>query len=222
MKLEQYAAQHAQVKPQEQQTQEVLTVEQIAAKLDAERLSSLLEQAQDIIDANTDPADMLLGIVGAIFGSESKQAAAAAATIAKDQRPGGPEIAIAAIRQRRKMLNQQRRQIEAQLKAISEEHERLDAEERALISEETDAAAMDSALIDVLTFCKSLDQKAPDLLQQIEKLYNQHHGNLAAMGLLRGCMAELARRQYSAGRLDLIQQQAFQNLQKRVAAEILP
>lgn len=218
MNLEQYAAQHAQEQQQEPQTQEPLTVAQVAAKLDAEKLSSLMAQMQEAIEERTAPAAMLEAITGALFGASSPQAAAVAGIIDADRHPGGHEMAIAGIRQRRRLLRQQARQLEEQAKAIADELARLDESERALTREQAEAAALDSALIETLTFCKSLDPQQPDLMRQIETLYNRHNGNPAAMGLLYGCIAELTRQQYSAGRLDLIQQQEFTDLKGRIAA----
>jgi len=88
------------------------------------------------------------------------------------------------------------------------------------MQEKATEAARDTALIETLTFCKSLDQTHPDLLQQLETLYTRHNGKPAAMGLLYGCMEELTRREYSAGRLDLIQQQRFVDLKARLADAI--
>lgn len=219
MNLEQYAAQQAQEPQQAPQEQEALTVEQVAAKLDAEKLSSLMAQMQEAIEEKTAPAAMLEAITGALFGTSSPQAAAVAAIIEADRHPGGHEMAIAGIRQRRKMLKQQEKQLEEQAKAISDELEKLDEAERALTFEKADAAALDTALIETLTFCKTLDPQR-DMLKEIETLYTRHHGNPAAMGLLYGSLDELTRRQYSAGRLDLVQQQEFTNLKKRIAAAI--
>ena len=219
MNLEQYAAQQAQEPQQAPQEQEALTVEQVAAKLDAERLSSLMAQMQEAIEEKTAPAAMLEAITGALFGTSSPQAAEVAAIIDADRHPGGHEMAIACIRQRRKMLKQQQKQLEEQAKAISDELEKLDEAERALTFEKADAAALDTALIETLTFCKTLDPQR-DMLKEIETLYTRYHGNPAAMGLLYGSLDELTRRQYSAGRLDLVQQQEFTNLKKRIAAAI--
>ena len=219
MNLEQYAAQQAQEPQQAPQEQEALTVEQVAAKLDAEKLSSLMAQMQEAIEEKTAPAAMLEAITGALFGTSSPQAAAVAAIIEADRHPGGHEMAIAGIRQRRKMLKQQEKQLEEQAKAISDELEKLDEAERALTFEKADAAALDTALIETLTFCKTLDPQR-DMLKEIETLYTRHHGDPAAMGLLYGSLDELTRRQYSAGRLDLVQQQEFTNLKKRIAAAI--
>ena len=220
MNLEQYAAQHAQEPQQAPQAQEPLTVAQVAAKLDAEKLSSLMAQMQEAIDEKTAPAAMLEAITGALFGTSSPQAAAVAGIIDADRHPGGYEWAIAGIRQRRKLLRQQAKQLEEQQRAIADELARLDESERALTREKAEAAALDTALIETLTFCKSLDPQQPDLLRQIETLYNRHHGNPAAMGLLCGCITDLTRQQYSAGRLDLVQQQDFTRLKERIAAAV--
>ena len=220
MNLEQYAAQHAQEPQQAPQAQEPLTVAQVAAKLDAEKLSSLMAQMQEAIDEKTAPAAMLEAITGALFGTSSPQAAAVAGIIDADRHPGGHEWAIAGIRQRRKLLRQQAKQLEEQQRAIADELARLDESERALTCEKVEAAALDTALIETLTFCKSLDPQQPDLLRQIETLYNRHHGNPAAMGLLCGCITDLTRQQYSAGMLDLVQQQDFTRLKERIAAAV--
>lgn len=217
MTFEEYAAQNAQSAQQPQQAQEVLTAEQMRAKLDAERLSFLVAEAQAAIEGKTDPAAMLQTITGAIFGTSSQQAAAVAAAIDADKHPGGHEWAIADIRQRRKLLKQQGQQLEAQLKAIADELDRLDDAERALIRERADAAALDSSLIETLTFCKCLDAQ-PEMLGQLETLYNRHKSNRPAMGLLYGCIADLTRKQFDAGCLDLIQQRDFIDLQKRIEA----
>ena len=219
MNLEQYAAQQAQEPQQAPQTQETLSVEQVAAKLDAEKLSSLMAQMQEAIEEKTAPAAMLEAITGAMFGTSSPQAAAVAAIIDADKHPGGHELAIADIRQRRKMLKQQAKQLEEQAKAIADELAKLDESERALTREKAEAAALDNALIETLTFCKGLDPQR-DMLKEIETLYTRHHGNPAAMGLLYGSIEELTRQQYSAGRLDLIQQQEFISMKERIAAAI--
>lgn len=219
MNLEQYAAQHAQEPQQEVQTQEPLTVAQVAAKLDAEKLSSLMAQMQEAIEEKTAPAAMLEAITGAMFGTSSPQAAAVAGIIDADRHPGGHEMAIAGIRQRRKLLRQQAKQLEEQAKAIADELAKLDESERALTRDKVEAAALDTALIETLTFCKGLDPQR-DMLKEIETIYNRHHGNPAAMGLLYGSIEELTRQQYSAGRHDLIQQQEFISLKERIAAAI--
>ena len=219
MNLEQYAAQQAQEPQQAPQAQETLTVEQVAAKLDAEKLSSLMAQMQEAIEEKTAPAAMLEAITGAMFGTSSPQAAAVAAIIDADTHPGGHELAIADIRPRRKMLKQQAKQLEEQAKAIADELAKLDESERALTREKAEAAALDNALIETLTFCKGLDPQR-DMLKEIETLYTRHHGNPAAMGLLYGSIEELTRQQYIAGRLDLIQQQEFISMKERIAAAI--
>lgn len=216
MNLEQYAAQQAQAPQGAQsapQTQEPLDV--LAAKLDAEKLYSLMAEAQAAIDDGMAPAAMLERMTGALFGADSPQAAAVAQAIDADRHPGGHELAIADLRQQRHLLRQQAKQLEAQAKAITGELEKLDAAERELTQDKAKAAALDRALLDVLTFTKA---PQGDLLQQMAALYDRHHGNPAAMGLLYGVMCDLTR--YSAGAFDLIQQQTFKELKDRVARAI--
>ena len=220
MNLEQYAAQQTQGQQEEPQAQEVLTVEQLAAKLDAEKLSSLTAQLQEAIDEQMAPAAILEQITGTLFGTSSPQAAAVAEIIEADRHPGGRELAIAEIRQQRKLLKKQQKQLQEQEQAVAAEIARLDAAERALIRAGMDAAPLDSGLMDVLTFCKTLDPRQPDLLQQLESLHKRHHENPAAMGLLYGCITELAWQQYSTGGLDLAQQAEFNKLKEAVAAII--
>lgn len=223
MNLEQFAAQQAQAPQGAQnapQTQEPLDV--LAAKLDAEKLYSLMADAQEAIDGGAKPAAMLELITGALFGADSKQAAAVAEAIDADRHTGGHEMALATIRAQRKLLRQQLKQLEAQAKAITGELEKLDADERALTGSKAEAAALDRALLDVLTFRKQLDSPQADLLQEMTELYNRHHGNPAAMGLLYGAITDLTRKQYSETTLDLIQQQAFRELKDRIAAAIDP
>ena len=218
MNLEQYAAQQAQAPQGAQnapQTQEPLDV--LAAKLDAERLYSLMAEAQAAIDDGMAPAAMLERITGALFGADSPQAAAVAEAIDADRHPGGHELAIADLRQQRHLLRQQAKHLEQQAKDRTGELEKLDAAERELMADKGQAAALDRAMLDVLTFTKA---PQGDLLQQMAALYDRHHGNPAAMGLLYGVITDLARRQYSETTLDLMQQQTFKELKDRIAADL--
>lgn len=216
MNLEQYAAQH----PQEPQAAPAApaAVDYVAAKLDADKLFSLSVQLQALIDARATPAEILTAMTGALFGPDSKQAADVAAIIDADKHPGGHEMAIATIRQRRRMLQQQARQLDALRADLNDEMARLDADERKINDQARDASALDLALLDALTACKALDPNQPDLLQQLQAIYNRHTHDYVAMGLLYGCMAELRRRQYNEQRLDLLQQHDFQRLRDDIAA----
>ena len=214
MNLEQYAAaQQAQRAQNTLQAQEPLDV--IAARIDADRLHSLMVEAQEAIDTETIPAAMLERITGALFGADSPQAAAVARAIDADRHPGGHELAIADLRQQRHILRQQAKQLEARAKEITGELEKLDAAERDIMRAEGQAAALDRALLDVLTFTKA---PQGDLLEQMAALYERHSGIPAAMGLLYGVMCDLNR--YSASAFDMIQQQAFKELKDRVARAI--
>lgn len=219
MNLEELAARQAQGPQGPQnapQTQDPLEV--LAAQLDADRLLSLRAEAQAAIDDGMAPAAMLEQMTGALFGTDSPQAAAVAAIIDADRHPGGHEMAIAAIRTQKKLLRQQLKQLDQQAKAITGELEKLDAAERELMADKGQAAALDRALLDVLALAKGTAEGDP--LQQMTELYNRHHGNPAAMGLLYGVMADLTGKQYDAKAFDLVQQQAFKDLKRRVAEAI--
>lgn len=218
MNLEEYAARHAQAPQWAQnapQTQEPLDV--LAARLDADRLYSLQATAQAAIDDGMEPAAMLELITGAIFGTNSPQAAAVGQAIDADRHPGGHEMALATIKQQQHLLRQQAKQLEAQAQAITGELAKLDAAEREITGEKSKAAALDRAMLDVLTFRKQLDNPQGDLLADMGELYTRHHGNPAAMGLLYGCIVELHRRQHDARAFDLVQQQEFSDLAKQIA-----
>lgn len=219
MNLEQYAAQQTQAVQEPQsapQAQEPLDV--LAAKLDADRLYSLLAEAQAVIDGGGKPAAMLEQMTGAVFGTDSPQAAAVAEAIEADQHPGGHELAIAAIRAQKQLLRAQLKQLEGQARAITGELETLDTMERDMIRKGTEAAALDRGLIEVMAFAK--DGPRADMLAQMAALYDHHHGNPAAMGLLYGTIADLTRKQYDAAVFDLVQQQAFKDLSAKIRAAI--
>lgn len=217
VKQQAQAPQEAQAAPQAPESLDVL-----AARLDADRLNTLLEQAQEAIATEPTPAAMLERITGALFGPDSAQAAAVAQAIEQDKSPAGREMAIATIRQQRQALRRQAKQLEARAKEITGELEKLDAAERDVMRADGQAAALDRALLDVLTFRKQLDPDNPpdDLLPKLTAIYDKHNGNPAAMGLLYGTLADLTRRQYSAKVFDLVQQQAFRELARRIAETI--
>ena len=126
MNLEQLAAQTTQAPQGAQnapQTQEAEPVDVLAARLDADRLYSLMAQAQEAIEEKAPPADLAQMMTGALFGADSPQAAAVAAIIDADKHPGGHEMALATIRYQRQLLRQQIKQLEQRAKDITGELE---------------------------------------------------------------------------------------------------
>ena len=226
MSIREYAARQVQQTPELQEAQpaqevETLTANQLADRLQAERLTSLVAGMQDAIDTETAPAVMLTGIIADAFGKNSEQAAAVERLIESDKLPGGYEQQVARIRERAGLLKRQRRQLEAAAKATEEDLARLDLEEQTLLATANRTRALDAALVEVMTFVKlNAAELQPDLLQTAGRLYDRHHGSPAAMGLLYGGMIEIARSGYSAGGLDLVQQQAFIALKEKVAAAV--
>ena len=216
MNLEQYARQ-AQNAQQPQETQQAHPLDIAAARIDAERLYSLMAEARQIIADYKNPGTVLTMIAGAMFGEESAEAAAVAEMVEQDRNPGGREMTIAGLREQRRLLKQQLKKLDEQQKAIAEELTRLDEAERAEADEKAQTEAQAAALIDVLTFCKNLAPRE-NLLKEIQTLYQRHKENPAAMGLLYGSITEAARREYPAARFDLIQEQDYLSLKGQILA----
>ena len=215
--LEEYAAQQAQNPQQAQEPQQAQPLDIVAARIDAEKLSLLMAEARQAITDYQNPATILTAITGAMFGEESPEAAAVAEKIEQDRNPGGYELTIANLRQQRKILQQQAKALESQLKTVAEGITTADAAEREIISKRGEAEAQNGAMVDLLTFFKGIDGRGT-LLQEMKALYQKHRDNPAAMGLLYGSMTEIARREYTAGRLDLVQQQEYTDLKAQVLA----
>ena len=208
MTLEEYAARQAQQAPQAQEPQRKNQLDAVAARIDAEKLSLLMAEARQAIDEYRSPATLLTVITGAIFGQDSAESAAVAKAIEQDRAPGGHELAIAALREQRRQLNQQAKKLTEQQKAVAEAIEKVNAAERELMT-----PAADGALIDVMTFCNNTEPRET-LLQEAAALFEKHRRNPAAMGLLYGSLA--AQAGYTAGRYDLMQQQELAELKARI------
>lgn len=232
MNLLQYIKQNAQQEPgqqeaqqtqQAQQAQEVLPVEMIGMKADAESLISLKAQTEAAIYSGAEPEQLLILMVCALFGENSPQAAAAAELIDAAQHPGGHEMAIAELRQRRRLLKQQQKQHEEKIKGLAAEIEAANKAERELFAVQGQAETLNGGLIEVAAFCKALPGTAPEpeMITAAGDLFTRHKGNPAAMGLLYGTLSELARRTYTAENgLDLVQLQQLADLRAQILAAI--
>lgn len=231
MNFLQYVAQNAQQtqepqQPQEaqqpQETQDVLTVDALAAKIAAEEYLSLKAQAEAAINTGAEPAQLLSLIVCAMFGETSPQAAAVAEIIETEQHPGGYEMAIADLRQRRRLLKQQQKQHEEQIKELAAEIEAASKAERELFVAQGAAGSLDNGLIEVAAFCKALPGTAPkpEILEAAQALFTRHKGNPAAMGLLYGSISDFARSTSAAGGFDLVQLQQLADLRAQILAAI--
>ena len=225
MNFAQFLQQDAQQEPDPQdaqQAQEALPVDLIAAKMDADKYLSLKAQAAAAIDAGTAPAQLLVLIIGVLFGESSPQAAAVAGRMDAEKHPGGHEMAIAGLRQRKRLLKQQQKQAEEQLKAIGAEIEAANRAEGEIIVARGAAAALDSGLIETAAFCKALPgtEAKPEIIAAAEQLFTRHKGNPAAMGLLYGSLTEIGRTIYAAGGFDLVQAQQLADLRAQILAAI--
>ena len=217
-------AQQEQAPQEAQQAQEALPVDYIAVKMDADSLLSLKAQAAAAIDTGATPAQLLVLIIGALFGKSSPQAAAVAGMIEAEKHPGGHEMAIAGLRQRKRLLRQQQKQQEAQLKAIGAEIEAANRAENELFAAQGAAAELDRGLIETAAFCKALPGTTPqpEMIAAAGELFTRHKGNPAAMGLLYGSLADIGRSAYTAGGFDLVQLQQLADLRAQILATISP
>ena len=195
----------------------------IGVKADADRLISLKAQAEVAIYSGTEPEQLLILMVCALFGKDSPQAVVAAELIDAAQHPGGHEMAIAALRQRKRLLKQQQRQLEEKAKDLAAEIEAANQAERALFAEQGEAETLNRGLIEVAAFCEALPgtAQAPEMITAAGELFARHKENPAAMGLLYGSLAEISRKTYTtAGRFDLVQLQQLADLRAQILAAI--
>ena len=219
MKFEEYAARFAQEQPETLKAQEAMTIDELSAKLESEKLISLLAQVEAALDAGGKPARVLNAIITAIFGADSPQAAQAAKII--DAESGGHEMAIAGIRCTKQLLRKRRKALEDQIAAIDAELSRLDTEETELKNDSEKAAALDAGLIEVLTFAKSLKtDPQPDLLQSASDLFDRYRGNAAALGLLYGSISKLSIEQYETIFANFVDRQEYTRLKEKLAAAL--
>lgn len=216
MNLEQYArqAQDAQ-QPQEAQQENQLDI--ATARHDADQLYSLMAETRQIIATYTNPGTVLIMIINAMFGEKSQEAETVAELVRIDRKPGGHELAIANLKEQRRVLKKQLKKIEELQKDIAEEIERIDEAERAESNEKEQTDRQATALIDVLTFCKNLAPRET-LLSEIQALYEAHKGTPAAMGLLYGSLTETVWKEYRAGHFDIVQEQDMIDLKTQILA----
>jgi len=204
LKLEEYAAQQAQEQQPAPQAQDAITPDRMALQQAIDKQADLMGMLQTALDENRAPADVLAAVSANLFGADSKQTQAFKKRAAETQ----SEMLIADIRQRKKFLQWQASRLAAESKAIAE---RIDELTEAEFAASWQAGTNDTGITEVLTVFKT--ESAPDL-QSLDKLYQRWHSCAAVMGLLYGYMVDLARS--NAGRLDLIQMQEYEELQRRV------
>lgn len=225
MKYTDYLAQDAQQpqEPQEAPQGPANRLDMMRAQLDAEKLYTLQAEARQAVTDATEPDTLAASLTALIFGEDSTEAGAVAAMIEARRRPGGYELAIELARQRRAMFKKQLDKLAEQEKEIAAQMGLAAAEERELMDSKAEAAAANGALLAVMDFSRQLAEDAEPgaMIQQAGKLYEQHSGNRAAMGLLLGALTEWQGRAFtftSGLALDLVQQQEMQELKSRLAA----
>lgn len=222
-KQETQGAQEAQEKPEAQTAQPAaLSADMIAAKLAAEKFYSLQVQTEAAIANKEPPADILLQMVAAIFGVGSTQYLAVAENIDSQKHPGGREMAIASLRQKKRLLKQQKETLEARVRTIAREIEAATEAERDILDEKVNDSRLNEALTAVLDFClaTAADDLQPNIVQSIQALYTRYHETPAAMGLLYGCVSGLSSRAYSCGKFNLIDLQGLNEAKEKILSAL--
>lgn len=208
---------------EEQQAQPVGPLEVIAARLAAEKYYTLLAEARQAIPFAADPGQLAANLTALLFGEDSTEAGTVARMIEAHKRPGGYELALEMARQRRALLKKQLEQLAEHEKEIAAQMGLSAADERELMNSEAEAKAANGALLAVMDFSRQLaaDADPGAIIGQAGKLYEQHSGSRAAMGLLLGYLTEWQGRAFSftgGATLDLVQEQEMRELKSRLAA----
>lgn len=206
MKYSDYLAQDAQEQPAEEQAQQAqpATLEMLATRLAAEKFYSLQAEAREAIETEADPSALAALLTVAIFGADSPEAGTVAEAVAKARRPGGYEYAITMAEQRKTMLKKQLKRLAELQKDLTAQAAQAETETWQLRASASDEGQANWGLLSVITFLRDAEgADAGTVLEQAAGLYEKHHGNREAMGLLCGSLSEWTARA-SAGGLSLI------------------
>lgn len=221
MKYTDYLAQQAQ-RPQETQeepqTQPAQSLEQISAQMAAEKYYSLQAEAREAIKTEPEPSALAAILTAAIFGDESPEAETVAEAIKRTQRPGGYDYAITMAEQRKTQLKRQLKRLANMQKELTLQAEEAEAEEWQLRAKASDAGQANAAILAVMTLARAAEEAdAETILLQAGKVCEKHSNNRPAMGLLYGIVTdEYSRICASGAALDIMQQQAMEELIKRI------
>lgn len=219
MNIEQYAAQQ-QPTPQEMRTapQAQEQLDPLGAQIAAGKYHSLQADMQESLDRGASPDIMLTVLVNGLFGEGSPQAAAAEKLIDRDVYWAGYEPIAEMLKLWHEYLKGQREKIKKYDTMLDEEMGKI-AEIRGRFENEQISKTY-GGLMKILAFrnrCTDLDPQV--FLHRLELLYKQFHTDPEAMGLLYGTIR--AHRDYIDTNLDLIQRQAVEELQQKIAGALL-
>lgn len=206
--------------PQEMQTtpQAQEKLDPLGAQIAAGMYHALQADAQQALDKGVSPDIMAHVLIKGLFGDDSPQAAAAEKLIDTDIYWAGYEPVAEMLRLWHKYIIDQRKRIEnymgmldAELTHIADVRGRFKLEQMG----KTRCALM--AVLAFRNFCTDL--KPAEFLRHLQTLYEKHHDDPEAMGLLYGAIR--AHRHYIDTNLDLIQRQAVEELQQKIAGALL-
>lgn len=215
----QYEAQQ-QPTPQEMQTapQAQEKLDPLGAQIAAGMYHALQADAQQALDKGVSPDIMAHVLIKGLFGDDSPQAAAAEKLIDTDIYWAGYEPVAEMLRLWHDYLKGQRKRIENYAAMLDEELEHIaDMRGRFRLEQEGKTSSGLMAILAFRNHCTDL--KPAEFLHRLQALYERHQTDPEAMGLLYGSIRE--RRYYIDTKLDLVQRQAVEELQQKIAGALL-
>lgn len=222
MNLKQFLEQNAQTAQEDQKEQEAQEnkneLDTLAARVKADEYLSLKAQLARAI-ANREPAaDILLMFTKGAFGENSEQFKGAREIIKKEKYPDGFEIALSNIRQQKRILKQQQKQQETQLKTLAEKITFANEEEKRLMNERTAAGTLKTGIVEMLDFYHDTEKEELNqgTIKRISELFEKHKNSPVEIGLLCGIVKNIINKQTAAGKLDLLQQQEIKDIQSQM------
>lgn len=219
MTFEQYAALQAQSSQEMQPTQPAQEqLDPLGAQIAAGKFHSLQADMQETLDRGVSPDIMLAVLVKGLFGNDSPQAAAAEKLIDSDVYYAGYEPVAEMLKLWHDYLKGQRKRIENYAAMLDEELEHIaDMRGRFRLEQEGKTSSGLMAILAFRNHCTDL--KPAEFLHRLQALYERHQTDPEAMGLLYGTIRE--RRYYIDTKLDLVQRQAVEELQQKIAGALL-
>ena len=218
MNLEQYAAQQ----PQPQAAQAVgdpgRQLDDLTARMEAARLTQILALTRKGLENKANPSAILAQLAGPMFGPDSPEAKKIAEIVSADRLPGGLDMALAMVEQRRRLLKRQKKRLEDQLQDVNRWLGDLYLAESDLIGDYYQTADHNRDMREIMTFYLALDQTEGCSLEHLGGLLARYKRNPAAMGLLYGIIVDLIQKKFDT--LNLTQQQDLLTMKDRAMEAI--
>lgn len=177
----------------------------------------LADSRRAIADCKT-PAAVLSPIIQSMFGTGSQEAQTVAELIREAEQPGGPELALALIARQRKFIKKEMKELERQLASYTALLLNLDSKEAYIKNNMAQNSDDESALTAVLCFVRCIDEidNIDEVFKSAQELFEKHHRNASAMGLLLGALTEAEQKQFDNEDYSSIEMINYAELREKV------